>query len=519
MSDYLRYIIKNLEPVRVADLETSQSGQTGAVRYLPGSAIRGVVVNALATEEDFSQIKHLLFQAPTAFLNAYPTMQGQSLVPSPKGFYEDKVMVEGPKEIQNVVLRGDFSDGMKRASLGNFCYWTDECIYYYSVKISSELKVMVNPGKGQKRNVFRQETLAPGQVFEGYVRLTGQESVDHRICQIFTTGDIVKIGNARSTGLGACRVVSSERVIHRQRIGEAFKAEKECYLMLLSDTQMRDKNGEYCGLDLHELERLMGVTNLQILFASTSVNTVFGYNRTWGGKLPTVPAYTAGSVFHLVFDGTISAEKMRSLCEEGIGVRRNEGMGEICFLKDYEKIHLKQSGVILPQEGMTNSRMSLSEREKKTLETAAKGYYRQRLEKAIEEYVLTHPLKKNGVKNSQLGQIEARLVEFRYDPTQASSALKGYFGHAADKEKKQKVQKERALLTSLEEQVMGILMRPIEETVFEGKTAFRVPGQVMGIPVNDLFAVNSRNAEEENARYRIKLLVRMIRFDRKRRAK
>ena len=40
MSIYLKIVFKNLEPVRVADDSTSQSGQTVTLRYIPGTALK-----------------------------------------------------------------------------------------------------------------------------------------------------------------------------------------------------------------------------------------------------------------------------------------------------------------------------------------------------------------------------------------------------------------------------------------------------------------------------------------------
>lgn len=73
MSDYLKIVMRNVEPVRVSDAATSQSGQTMTFRYLPGTAIRGLVINALAAEPDFEQMKKILFSSRIRYLNAFPT--------------------------------------------------------------------------------------------------------------------------------------------------------------------------------------------------------------------------------------------------------------------------------------------------------------------------------------------------------------------------------------------------------------------------------------------------------------
>ena len=86
MTEYLKIVFQNLEPVRIADDSTSQSGQTVTLRYIPGTALRGIVINALAVEEDFEEIKRRLFSPRVRFLNAYPSDGELELVPAPKGF-------------------------------------------------------------------------------------------------------------------------------------------------------------------------------------------------------------------------------------------------------------------------------------------------------------------------------------------------------------------------------------------------------------------------------------------------
>ena len=130
MTVYLRYVLKNEEPLRIADDATRQSGQSDSLRYISGSAMQGYIISSLSGREDFENIKKELFSAEVAYLNAYLTTKEHTLIPSPKGFYEDKSIVEGEKTIQNVVINGDFSDGMKRASLGRYAFIKDNCIHY-----------------------------------------------------------------------------------------------------------------------------------------------------------------------------------------------------------------------------------------------------------------------------------------------------------------------------------------------------------------------------------------------------
>lgn len=165
MTEYIKYQIKNIEPLRIADDSTSQNGQTTTLRYIPGTTIRGWIINQLAKRADFENLKKDLFSNNVRYLNAYINKDGKSLFPSPKGFYEDKTVTEGKKKIENVVLRGDFTEGYKRASLGRFSYMDEECIHYYSVDTNSDMKIKINLNEGEKQNVFRNEYISPDYCF------------------------------------------------------------------------------------------------------------------------------------------------------------------------------------------------------------------------------------------------------------------------------------------------------------------------------------------------------------------
>ena len=523
MAEYLRYRLLNEEPIRMNNSPVRQSDQNDTMDYIQGAAIRGFVINQLAQESDFSQMKAVLFSDRIAFMNAMVRTKEHLLIPSPRGFYEDKTISGGKKLIENVVTTGKFSEGTKRAGLGRYCYLMDDCIHYYNVPIGSEIKILMNTDDGRK--VFRGEYIYAGQCFEGYIRLSGEASVDCRIEEIFQKDARLVIGNARSTGFGNCRILSSERIQEIPYLKHGFAQDQEAYMMLLSDTAFRNGKGEICGIDTkdktlsRELEEKLGISGLKVDYASTGVRFAAGYNRTWGTPVPSVPVYEAGSVFHLKYDGTIPHDKMESLCDSGIGIRRNEGFGRVLFLKDYEKIEWKlPEGDSLWEENeeKADCPIELTAEQKKTLLIAAKGYYRQQLESASQRYILENQLDCGGISNSFLGSVEARLLLNQYNPEKARQNLKDFFGYVTGKEVSLNVQKKRASSEALRAQIGNILSLPLEETLFYEKGSrgdstypFRKKGYVMGIPIREFFP------KEEEDRYKLKLAIRMIRFERK----
>ena len=520
MSRYLRYILRTLEPVRVTDRAVSQRGQTFALRYIPGSAIRGMVVSSLADDPDFEALKKSLLADSTVFAPAYLYADGHSLMPAPKGFYEDKTVQKGKKAVQNVTVDGGFDEGLKRAALGDACYMDGDTIHGYHVKTGSDMRILLNTNEKQDRTLFRQEAILPGQCFEGSIRLPSDEAAAEKIMALFAEGRDIYLGNARTAGLGRCRVLSCAEAAQPPHVPDFFDTtENDIYMVLLSDTVMADDQGECCGLDLNYLEKKLHVDHLKISHAAASVKTIYGYNRTWGTHLPQLPVYEAGSVFHLTFDGMIIHPPLMRLCDQGIGLRRNEGFGRVMFFKDwdqlkYKQIHESESLQPLPD---AVDKQPMTSAEADTLKIAARGYYLDLIETAMERYVVDpkNKLKKGGVKNSQLGSVEARLLKYRYNPEEAVKDLGAYFIHVKDKEDRQRVQRERASLKGLAAQVMDIMEKPLAQTLFgqgmdlSGRLGLKAPGKVMGIPADQIFD------EEDEARMKMKLLIMMIRFDRR----
>ena len=506
MAKYIKYILKMIDPVRIADDSKSQSGQTETLRYIPGSAIRGLVAGCLLDNSNENGTKGLLLSDKTVFMNAYRTIPNHSLIPSPKGFYEDKSPArEEYKEICNVVVDGNFREGMKRSSLGTCCYIKDDCIYYYPVEIGSDLRLLMNPRDGIKSNLFRNEYICSGQLFEGYIRL--EDELIPEIKGIFEEGNIVRIGNARSAGMGRCQVLYAELISELPYDAQSFDAEGSCYMMLLSDTVMRSEEGEYCGLNLKEIENLFGVKNLKIEFAATSTRTVYGYNRTMKAHIPSINAYESGSVFHFSFDGVLQAETMKKLMDEGLGVRKNEGFGRILFLDNYEKIRRKAAGED-EKEPFTGMIQGLTEDDKQTLVVAAANHLKNEIEMAMKRYIIDpgNTLKKGALKNSQLGTVESILTTFRYSPSKAGKSLGEYFGHALEKEQNRNIQKEKASVSPLEKTVSEILRGKLLSILFGDESVFTKEKSIMGIDIDKIFS------KEDEDRYKIELLIDMIRF-------
>ena len=560
MTRYIKYSLILREPVRIADDSSAKQGQTDTLRYIPGSSIRGHVINAILTdphntsEPHFNELKKELFSDRVRFLNAYLTISSekdgcQVLIPSPKGFYENKEKTEGKKKIENVVLEGKYHAENKRAKLGNYAMFEqdeeegkngDSLIRFYSPETVADMKIKLGEEKDQK--VFRTTSISSGYCFTGYIALDDDRLVD--VMKEAMEKPII-LGNARTTGLGKCELLpgslsviddpkdfpyasymreadpeegsaasasalhvdscndESDAVLDEGAITDAAEEEvRDCYMMLLSDTCMRNEYGEYCGIDIPTLEEaLLGEQeadmkgkNLKVSFCSTSVTSKRGFNRHHGGAVPSVPMYEKGSVFHLTYRGRIDKEHLDALHQRGIGIRRNEGFGQVLFLRDYDRLKYKEKGepemltaiVTSKDQNGDHGYKHEKKEEAAVIYQAAKAHYMNLIRSAMKKYIIENSLTGFST-SSQLGNILSIAMANQFQPEIAWENINAYFENKLFKEDKHRVQSadegKKKKSVSLKVEVSKIESKELAD-LLEIKFKNSSERTIMGYPIN-----------------------------------
>lgn len=508
MSKYLKYTIKNTAPIRIADDETSQRGQTDTLRYFPGSTIRGYVMTQLANNNQLEDNKQILFSGKVSFLNAYPSIDGREMIPSLKGYYEDKSEKAEKKELNNVLFE-DVIPGYKRAALGHFCYLEDDCIRYADVEVSED--VNINTGKEDvKRNVFRSQYIKKNQTFSGYIVFQDEVSEDLINLISETFDQAIYLGNRRSAGYGACVCIGREvkQGLPYQEIRTAQGAE-DLYMLLLSDTVMRDQFGELTGLCLEELAEKLGCKCLKIERCATSITDVRGYNRIWEGAIPSAVMYEAGSVFHLKASEPIPEEKLHQLENNGIGIRRDEGFGQIAFLKDYTKIRYKLAVSTTLKVTCGVPSWGKEKEIAQDLKIAAQGLVMQRLEAATNRYITEQKNSQkrkydlSRISSSKRGLLMSMCQQLRYQPSEAKSQLMAFVSHENEKNNKVKIHDGKKRQDVLYRYVKEILEGDLFQIVdIEWKNEC-----VFGIQIQDLLPA------DRMIQYKLNLMIRQLKLE------
>lgn len=515
MTVYLHYRLRNTAPLRIADDSTSQRGQKLTRCYIPGSTLRGMIINKLSQNVRFETWKKYLFSNQIRFENSYPLQGECQLYPSLMGFYEDKTEEgENGKVIENVVISGDTKPGHKRASLGQYCRIDENhMIRYCSLETGSDLKILANVHENQKRNIFRNQYIRPGYIFAGTIVMDDNLPDDlKQAVKSALDHQTIYLGNSRTSGYGRCEAEAAEdRKMIWSLPYEQQDMKEECYMVLLSDTAMYSDCGEVCGLNMEELSRQMDVQDLKILYSATGVETVRGFNRAWQVKIPAIPMYIRGSVFHFSYTGVLTKEKAQVLMRDGIGIRCNEGFGRIIFIPkdEYEKIHSKKKTELPLQE---EEKAELKPEDMIALKNTARRYYQLCVDEAVNQYVLKNYLKKGAVRRSQLGRIEAIASAYRFDPEMGFRCLQDYLEHAEEKDRKQRVHTGHADRSDLIRAINNIVNTELNELL---PLSLKQSDMVMGIKIVDLFEDSPVSYSQYAGRKKLELIIKMIRFDNK----
>lgn len=488
---YLSYQLFLEEPLRVVELAASKEGEWDTLSYIPGSTIRGAILNKLSDAMQNPEKKRMILSEKCMFLNAYPVWNDKIYYPSVKGFYEGK-LADG--NLQNVLCEESPREGFKRAGLGTFCHIDGETVFYGDVAKKDVLGIHV-----EQKNIFRSLVLEAHQRFQGHI-LMADELEEAEVLSVLEQ-KIIRLGSGRTSGYGKCRIENIGNGQPEQLVLEKEELE-EVFMVLYSNTSMRNKEGEICGIVEDELAELCGIGKVTVDKAFTSIVKMSGVNRTWGCRTPEITMYQAGSVFKLLFSEPVSRERLRQIEESGIGINRQEGCGRICFTDQYFKIKKKEP-VAQRLEPLTGLDESDPKEKKELLKMTARKLVRKQIEEKMLYFIRDDASQlSRKISKSQYGILLTQTKNLRYTPDKVKDKIERYLTHEKVKLDRQKGQHlsdngKRELLTLMEER---LLLKNIWEVLnLQGR-------EVCGFAPDDLFS------REEKTVMNLELLQREITY-------
>ena len=386
----IRYQIRTDSPVLVTDLARSRDNSYETRGYIPGSAIRGLIIGTLAKDDPdrFAGHRTELLSHQTRFLDALPVSGGRAALPAIKGFYENR----DETEFETVMKSGALAPGLKRAKIGSFCAIEGDTLRYWSTLTGGATRILRGKGDAEK-TMFQTRYIQKGQVFEGYIELDDPATAGMIAAALPET---VWLGADRYGGFGKCSVLcceAAESPPWRREYGCRTQDEvtRELYLLAVSPFTMLNTAGDPCGLSTEDLAGKLSVGRVSVAVCSTSMSEYGSYNRTWKSRDAAVRMYDRGSIFKLCCDRAPDIERLHKIEREGLGIRRAEGFGQVLFLRKklFEAIRQKAAA-----EGTY----------------AAQGENRAAaVRRARCRWVMDHAneLRESGLSSAQLGTVQA----------------------------------------------------------------------------------------------------------------
>jgi CRISPR-associated protein Csx10 len=341
----LSYRVTLLGPVLVTALEGDPNSAV-AFDYLPGSALRGVLIGAYLRQPGKSNLdaaadptaRRLFLDATTRFLNAYPLdRQKRRSLPTPQSWYQEKDATDQDPVYDLAVDNGPPLTQPKGLTTP-FCTLTDVKVRLLKPDRHIAVHTLRNRRKGRPGPefgaIYRYEALAPEQTFGGVILCN--EANDATTLQALLKGlGEASLGGSRSAGYGRVRFHEVAVITDWREAGPYPEPEATdeglLVVTLLSDMLLRDGNGQFVAdpaVVTAALSKRLGVSlTLQRAFLRGS--EMGGFNRKWGLPLPQAMAVQMGSVFVYEWPDGLTANAVQTLEWQGLGERRAEGLGRV----------------------------------------------------------------------------------------------------------------------------------------------------------------------------------------------
>lgn len=326
----IRYELYLNEPVKMGSSGNQPASESRTFVY--GSSIRGAVIGALLSAGEDQLVPQVLDSC--RFSNAYPMVNQQKLVPCPSIFFASKYDVREAKRagkqltVNLRIAKEAPEEEEKPIGVGQYCAVGTKNLQLYNVEQTAKLHVSVRSGE-----MFRYEAIEAGQTFYGSITCPDGRMAEK--IETLISGQTYWIGGSRSAGYGKCTFVKTNRE-KPDRLMPTRNTPGILTVYALSDLILLDDNGCECGeVSTKLLEKKLGIRNVTLLRSYVTITRTRGFNFTWHAGQIERSSVSCGSIFFYSYEGSITRQLADAFEREGVGLRRNEGFGQILIDPDF----------------------------------------------------------------------------------------------------------------------------------------------------------------------------------------
>lgn len=517
--EYLTFDIQAIEDLKVGSAG-SQIDNEYSLDYLPGTSIRGAVIKKYIQKHrgiDISEdekSRKLLLEGGIKFLNAYKVSNQQATIPFPLCFYTQKDVLkkyDGTGVVSPVINELDttIEEDYKKIKLGSFARFdrANKKLFYTTVEKNYNLHITKQV---DENNLFRYEAIKRGQVFKGVLAVENKQVVEE--IKELLEEQVFYIGGSKGSGYGKCYFQNvcleddySQRFIMTKQALETF------YIVALSDILYLNSEGAPSGsIESQYIQNKLGLEEVELTQCITETTIISGYNVKWGSRLPQYKGIKAGSLFkYTIKKGSLKPESVQKLVEQGIGLRTQEGFGQIAI---WDSLEVREVIKENEKEEKDITLVQLNSADKAYLQHILLNVYKQQVNKAIDTYIckqLNSYHIKPSSRNNQLGNLLELINELKgLESKEGIQRFNEYIAHLRDDRKLTqhiyqledvKIGKQ-SLVEYMEE-----LMSNSENVNYFNKQLFKLPSVAIG----DVDIQYNKQLNYENT---LQLLEHLIRY-------
>lgn len=339
---YIQYSVTLLEPMKLAGQGTQQ-GTVITRKFIQGSAIRGAIIGEFCRRYPNLAIDDTValreeFLTKTKFYNAYIKQGNLNTLPIPFIFQTTKEenRRKDRTRIYNSLMDEQEEHGEIIFGKGEFGNMDEGVLKQVSIKKKENLHIQKSEEKGIENKMFRYQAMDRGQVFQGYIQCEDRWEEDFKNLM---EKNVFYIGGSKGSGYGKCLITFEMELSYEDFVKElpVHREERSKYLTIyaISDLVLYDSLGMVTNhIDCRYLEQALGIDNLEFYKSYCDTSMTSGYNQKWRTHAVQQTAVQAGSVlvYKYIDDSgkmKLDPEKIAELETKGVGLRREEGFGQI----------------------------------------------------------------------------------------------------------------------------------------------------------------------------------------------
>lgn len=353
-----KYKIK-LEAPAIISTVSGDPNSCATLDYIPGTSIRGALASAIQRKfknqpSDLeTQIKNLVLNDKIRFLPAYLEIQGKY-----RG-YPTPLFLKKKKHSESDYLTNMFSfndsdeitDSYK--SVGGYINLGVSNSEIETAKTSMRMHHRRDRALGHASqnngDLFAYEYLDEGQSFRGYIKISADNS-DKALAILNEIksylGNTINVGRSRRAGYGGnASIIFEDNPARREflftdnmPVLEKDLNPGDSFMVYLTSAYIgRNQITGMCSPDFIFSELIQKLdSKVEFESSFSSIELIGGYNRKWQSEMPQMHAMKAGSALKFKVTHAIGKTEWQRVEADGIGIRQNEGFGNIVFINSLE---------------------------------------------------------------------------------------------------------------------------------------------------------------------------------------